>query len=44
MSNWALKRAHHSNWPQPTTPPAEAITITAASKTASAKRKPKATA
>lgn len=41
MSNWNLKRAHHRNWPQPSTPPAETVTITPASKTAPGKRKPK---
>jgi hypothetical protein len=44
MSNWGLKRAHHRNWPQPAAPPAKAVTITAASKTAPTKRKPKAKA
>ncbi|MCW2871522.1 hypothetical protein [Actinacidiphila oryziradicis] len=44
MSNWGLKRAHHRTWPQPAAPPAEAVTITPASKSAPAKRKPKVTA
>ncbi|MFF2066256.1 hypothetical protein ACFVWZ_31385 [Streptomyces sp. NPDC058200] len=34
MPNWGLKRAHHRTWPQPVTPPADAVTIVPASKTA----------
>jgi hypothetical protein len=30
MSNWGVKRPQHRNWPQPTTPPEEAITVLAA--------------
>jgi hypothetical protein len=30
MSNWPVKRPEHRNWPQPTKPPSEAITILAA--------------
>ena len=30
ISNWAVKRPQHQNWPQPTTPPNDAITILAA--------------
>jgi hypothetical protein len=30
MSNWAVKRPEHRNWPNPTQPPADAITILAA--------------
>jgi hypothetical protein len=30
MSNWAVKRAAHRDWPQPTTPANETITILAA--------------
>ncbi|WP_406003868.1 hypothetical protein [Streptomyces sp. NBC_00829] len=44
MSNWGLTRPQHRDWPQPAAPPAEAVTITPASKTAPAKRKPKVTA
>jgi hypothetical protein len=27
MSNWAVKRPKHRDWPQPTKPPQHAITI-----------------
>lgn len=27
MSNWALKRGEHRNWPKPTKPPTAAIAI-----------------
>lgn len=27
MSNYAAKRAHHRDWPRPTRPPNEAITV-----------------
>jgi hypothetical protein len=30
MSNWAVKRAEHRDWPQPTKPADEVITILAA--------------
>jgi hypothetical protein len=30
MSNWGVKRPEHRNWPQPTKPADEAITILAA--------------
>jgi hypothetical protein len=30
MSNWGVKRPEHRNWPQPTTPPDDTITILAA--------------
>jgi len=30
MSNWAVKRPQHRDWPQPTKPPNDAITILAA--------------
>jgi hypothetical protein len=30
MSNWAVKRPEHRNWPRPTKPPADTITILAA--------------
>jgi hypothetical protein len=30
MSNWAVKRPEHRNWPQPTKTPAAAVTILAA--------------
>ena len=30
MSNWGVKRPEHRNWPQPTKPPGDAITIPAA--------------
>jgi hypothetical protein len=29
MSNWAVKRPEHRNWPKPTKPPSDAITILA---------------
>jgi len=30
MSNWPVKRPEHRDWPQPTKPPDDAITIRAA--------------
>jgi len=30
MSNWGVKRPEHRDWPQPTKPPDDAITILAA--------------
>jgi len=30
MSNWAVKRSEHHDWPQPTKPIDDAITILAA--------------
>jgi hypothetical protein len=30
MSNWGVKRPEHRDWPQPTTPPEDAITVLAA--------------
>jgi hypothetical protein len=27
MSNYQLKRAQHGSWPQPTMPPAEAVSV-----------------
>jgi len=30
MSNWAVKRAEHRNWPKPTKPAAAAIKLLAA--------------
>jgi hypothetical protein len=30
MSKWGVKRPEHDNWPQPTTPATDAITILAA--------------
>jgi hypothetical protein len=30
MSNWPVKRPEHRNWPQPTSPPEDTITILAA--------------
>jgi hypothetical protein len=30
MSNWGVKRPQHRNWPQPTKPPDDLITVLAA--------------